>query len=194
MKSQKIHYINFGIKLVIHLHLPKKILLLEDTDHLNFKFEINAKNTSKEKKDFFESSNLIHDSPNEVAVPKDVKTILGRESKKLKKLVKDIDLTTISLIYENFLFHDLENYICKAYVTEIEKSFSLYGLISFSGKAIKDKAVSLILLQNKLNFNVERDILKKKLSFKLEKLNEKTRIVTSRDDILNFGILCTQKK
>ena len=54
--------------------------------------------------------------------------------------------------------------------------------------------MSLILLQNKLKFNVERDILKKKLSFKLEKLNEKIRIVTSRDDILNFGILCTQEK
>ena len=91
MKFQKIHYINFGINLVIHLHLQKKILLLEDTDHLNFKFEITAKNTSKEKKDFFESSNSIHDSPNEVAAPKDVKTILGGESKKLKKLVKDID-------------------------------------------------------------------------------------------------------
>ena len=34
----------------------------------------------------------------------------------------------------------------------------------------------------------------KKLSFELEKLNEKTLIITSRDDILNFEILCTQKK
>ena len=53
--------------------------------------------------------------------------------------------------------------------------------------------MSLSLPQNKLKFNVERDILKKKLSFELEKLNEKTRIVTSRDDILNFGILCIRK-
>ena len=45
----------------------------------------------KKKKDFFESSNSIHDSPNEVAAPKDIKTMLGGESKKLKKLVKDID-------------------------------------------------------------------------------------------------------
>ena len=60
------------------------------------------------------------------------------------KLVKDIELTTISLIYENFFLHDLESYICKSYVTEIEKLFSLCGTISFSGKAIKEKAVSLI--------------------------------------------------
>ena len=90
---------------------------------------------------------------------------------KLKKLLKDIDLTTIRLIYENFFLYDLENYIYKTYISKIEKSFSLYGLISFSGKAIKDKAVSLSLPQNKLKFNVERDILKKKLSFELEKLN-----------------------
>ena len=38
-----------------------------------------------------------------------------------------------------------------------------------------------------------RDIFLKKLSFELKKLNEKTVIVTSRDNILNFGILCTQK-
>ena len=60
------------------------------------------------------------------------------------KLVKDIALTTISLIYENFFLHDLENYICKSYVTKIEQLFSLCGIISFSGKAIKEKAVSLI--------------------------------------------------
>ena len=51
----------------------------------------------------------------------------------------------------------------------------------------------LKLPQNKLKFNVERAILKKKLSFKLEKINEKNPIVSSRDDALNFGILCTQK-
>ena len=74
----------------------------------------------------------------------------------------------------NFSLFDLGNYICKTYVIEIEKSFSLYGLISFSGKAIKDKAVSLIFSQNKLKFNVEIDILKKKrLSSELKKLNKK---------------------
>ena len=129
---------------------------------------------------------------NEAAAPKDTKTILG-EGEKLKKLRKDTDLTTISLISEHFFLYHLKNLICQPYVTKIEKSFSLYGLISFSRKVIKEKAVSLVLPQNKLKFNVEKDILKKKLSFELKKLNEKTPIVTSRDDILNFGISYTKK-
>ena len=92
----------------------------------------------------------------------------------------------------SFLY-DLENYVCKTYITKIEKSFSLYGLISFSGKPIKNKPVSLILPQNKLKFNVERDIFLKKLSFEVKKFNKKIPVVTLRDNILNFGILCTQK-
>ena len=79
----------------------------------------------------------------------------------MKKLVKDIDSTSTSLIYENFFLYDLENYICKTYVTEIKNSLPWYYLISFSRKAIKDKAVSLILPQSILKFNVERDIVKK---------------------------------
>ena len=63
----------------------------------------------------------------------------------------------------------LKNYICKTYVTEIEKSFSLYGVIFFSGKAIKDKAVSLILPQNKLKFSTER-YFEKKVIFRTRKI------------------------
>ena len=77
--------------------------------------------------------------------------------------MKEIDLTNISSICENFFLYDLQNYICKTYVTEIEKSFSLNDLISFSGKVIKNKAVSLILPQIKLN--VERHIFFKKVIF-----------------------------
>ena len=109
-KSQKTHYINFGINLVIHLHLHKK--KLENTDNLNFKFEINAEISIKRKKEIFESSNSIYDSPDEVAATKDIKTILGGEGEQIKKLVKYIDLRAISLIYEFFFLHDLENYIC----------------------------------------------------------------------------------
>ena len=53
--------------------------------------------------------------------------------------------------------------------------------------------MSLILPQNKLKFNVERDIYEKVLIFELEKLHEKNLIFTSKDDILNFGILCKKR-
>ena len=98
---------------------------------------------------------------------------LGDEGQKVKKLVNEIDLTIITLIHENFFLYDLENYIGKTYGTKVEKSFSLCGLIFFSGEPVKYETVSLILPQNKLKFNVERNISKKK-SFKLKKLNEKT--------------------
>ena len=100
----------------------------------------------------------------------DVKTILGGEGEKLKKLVKEIDLTSITLIHENFFLYDLENYVCKTYVEKVEKSFSLYGLIFFSGEPVKYETVSLILPQNKLKFNVERNILKKKKIFQTQKI------------------------
>ena len=75
---------------------------------------------------------------------------------------------------------------------ELEETFSIYGLISFSGR--KGKPVCLISPENKLKFNVERNIYKKDWTSKLKKVHEKTPIVTSsQDDIINFGILCTEK-
>ena len=53
----------------------------------------------------------------------------------------------INLMYKSFFSYDLESYICKTYITEIEKSFSLYGQISFSGKPRKYKPVSLQMLR-----------------------------------------------
>ena len=63
-------------KIQLYIYIYKKDFLLENTDHPNFKFEIDAKNPLKEKKEIFESSNLIYDSPDEEAAPKDIKTIL----------------------------------------------------------------------------------------------------------------------
>ena len=40
---------------------------------------------------------------------------------------------------------------------------------------------------------MEKNIYKKDLTFELEKVHEKTSIVTLQNDILNFGILCTEK-
>ena len=55
------------------------------------------------------------------------------------------------------------------------ENHSHYMVYFFSGEPVKYETVSLILPQNKLKFNVERNILKKKKkSFKLKKLNEKT--------------------
>ena len=60
----------------------KEDFLSDDNDHLNFKLKIDAKNPSKEKKLIFEFSNSIYDSPDEIAAPKDIKTILGGKGEK----------------------------------------------------------------------------------------------------------------
>ena len=54
--------------------------------------------------------------------------------------------------------------------------------------------MSLILLQNKLKFNFERDILKKELSLEFEKLNEKSAIFTSRDNFFKLWNIMHPKK
>ena len=41
------------MSLAIHLHFQKNDFLLDNTDHLNFKLEIDAKNPSKEKNNKF---------------------------------------------------------------------------------------------------------------------------------------------
>ena len=70
-------------------------------------------------------------------------------------------MSVITLIYENFFLC----VIIYTFVTELGQEFLIFDLISFSGKVIKGKPVSLILLQNKLKFNVERDIYEKVLIF-----------------------------
>ena len=60
----------------------EKVSLLDNTDHLNFKLEIDAKNPSEEKKQIFESSNSVYDSADEIVAPKDIETITGGHGKK----------------------------------------------------------------------------------------------------------------
>ena len=70
-------------------------------------------------------------------------------------------------------------------MTEVEEKLSIYGLIPFSGKTKKGKAISLISPEHRLKFNMERDIYKK--------VHQKTPIATSQNDTLDFSISCTKK-
>ena len=55
----------------------------------------------------------------------------------IKKLSEKINLKSLTHAYENFFLYDLENMIKTIYVTELNKEFSIYGLISFSGETKK---------------------------------------------------------
>ena len=88
------------------------------------------------------------------------------------------------LAYEKFFLYDLENMTTKTFATELNKNFSKYGLISFSCETKIDNIVALISRSNKLKFNLKKDAFK---------VHNQTLFIVTRDNVLNFGILCTQK-
>ena len=114
--------------------------------------------------------------------------------KKLKKLPKEIQLKWLTLAYENFFLYDLENMITETFVTELNENFPTYSFISFSGETKTDNKLALIKPSSKLKFNLKKDVYKNKVSFELGKVHTKTTFSTTHDNMLNFGILCTQKK
>ena len=61
-------------------------------------------------------------------------------------------------MYENFFLYDLDNFIKPTFTTELQKEFSIYSLISFSGETKKDNKLELVSPQNRLKFEITRDI------------------------------------
>ena len=92
-----------------------------------------------------------------------------------------------------FFLYDLENMITETFVTELYKSFSTFGLISFSGETKTDNKLALISPSSKLKFNPKKVVHKNKVGFELGKIHTKTSFSTTRNNVLNFGILCPPK-
>ena len=61
-----------------------------------------------------------------------------------KKLSKKIQLRSLTLAYENFFLYDLKNIITETCVTELNKNFLTYVLISFSDETKTDSKLALI--------------------------------------------------
>ena len=95
---------------------------------------------------------------------------------------------------KKFFLYDLENMITETFLTELNKNFSTYGLISLSGETKTDNKLTLISPSNKLKFNLEKDAYKNKIGFELGKVHDQTSFSATRDNVLNFGILCTKKR
>ena len=62
---------------------------------------------------------------------------LQGQSGYIKKLSEKVNLKSLTHAYENFFLYDLENVIKPIYTTELQQEFSIYGLISLSGKTKK---------------------------------------------------------
>ena len=103
-------------------------------------------------------------------------------------------MKSLTYAYENFFLYDLDNIIKPSFTTELQKEFSIYGLINFSGESKENNKLKLIWPHSSLKFEVERDIYKTDLRFELNKVHSKKTFNVVGDHILNFGILATKKQ
>ena len=109
-------------------------------------------------------------------------------------MIEKVDLKSLTYAYENFFLYDLENIIKPTFTTELQKEFSIYGLINFSGESKKNNKLDLISPKKSFKFELERDVYKKELKFELNKVHSKKTFDIVGDHILNFGMLSTKKK
>ena len=118
---------------------------------------------------------------------------LQGQSGYIKKLSQKANLKSLTHAYENFFLYDLDNVIKPTFTTELQKEFSIYGLISFSGETKKDNKLELVSPQNKLKFEMIKDIYKNDMKSELSKVHTKKTFNVVDNHILNFGILQTKK-
>ena len=173
------------------------VTTFEEDDFVLLKFDLKLelayRTVSDDVKKIFDSSDTILIKPDKIAVPSELKERLFGQGEKIKKLSKEMQLKSLTLAYENVFLYDLENIITETFVTELNQRFSTYRLISFSGETKTDNKLALISLSSELKFNLKKDIYKKKVGFELGKVHTKTPFSTTHNNVLNFGILCTQK-
>ena len=79
------------------------------------------------------------------------------------------------------------------FVNELEKNFTIYGLISFSDETKENNKLDLIRPSDSLNFQLLEDNYKNSLTFELEKVHEKKSYNVVGDKVFNFGILRSKK-
>ena len=108
----------------IHVKLkdpPKTTALFKET--LEFSYSILEKNLKIKK-----------------LAPANIEDLQGK-SGYIKKLSEKVNLKSLTYAYENFFLYALENIIKPVFTTELQKEFSIYGLISFSGETKKTKLI-----------------------------------------------------
>ena len=125
--------------------------------------------------------------------PENIEELQGK-SGYFKKLSEKVNLKSLTHACEFFFICDLDNIIKPTFITELQKEFSIYGLISFSGETKKNNKLDLIKPKNKLKFEMIKDIYKNNMKFELSKVHSKKTFNVIHNDVLNFGILQTKKQ
>ena len=108
-------------------------------------------------------------------------------------LKKQIDVKPLTHAFENLFLYDLENMINEIYVTQLNKEFSIYGLITFSGENKNNKKLDLVRPDYNIKFQLKRDVYKNSIGFELAKVLEKKSYTVINNKILNFGLLRSDK-
>ena len=83
--------------------------------------------------------------------------------------------------------------INEIYVTQLNKEFSIYGLITFSGENKNNKKLDLVTPDYNIKFQLKRDVYKNSIGFELAKVLEKKSYTVINNKILNFGLLRSNK-
>ena len=74
-----------------------------------------------------------------------------------------MNVKSLTVADENFFLYDNENMVTETYVSKLNKSISIYGMIAFLGKCTsKANKLHLIMPEHKLKFNLKKDIIKTK--------------------------------
>ena len=95
------------------------------------------------------------------------------DKRNINILKKEIDLKLLTHAFEKFFLDDLENMINEIYVTQLNKEFSIYGLVTFSDENKNNKRLDLIMPDNNIKFQLKRDVYKNSIGFELAKVHEK---------------------
>ena len=78
-------------------------------------------------------------------------------------------------------------------VTELNKEFSIFGLITFYVENKDNKKLDLTKPSNNLIFEVKKDEHKTRISFELGKVHGKKSYSVVSDNVFNFGLLRLKK-
>ena len=126
-------------------------------------------------KKIFELSLYPHKENTEIEAPPTIKETLEGQMDKhnIEILKKEIDWKPLTHAFENYFLYDLENMINEIYITQLNKEFSIYGLIIFSGENKNNKKLDLITPDNNIKFQLKRDVYKNSIGFELAKVSEK---------------------
>ena len=74
--------------------------------------------------------------------PENIEELQG-QSGYIKKLSEKVNLKSLTRTYEKNFLYDLDNVIKPTFTTELQKEFSIYGLLSFSGEMKENNKLDL---------------------------------------------------